>query len=109
MIYQHKNYIEYLDDMGHPHREDGPAIIHDNGTKEWFIHGLRHRIDGPAIEYSDGLKEWWFKGRTHREDGPAIIYSDGEVSWRLKGISYYTEQEYQNELVKIKLDRLKNL
>ena len=99
---------EYGNESGQYHRLDGPAV-ENNRYKLWFINGLRHRTDGPAIEYKDGSKEWWIKGRTHREDGPAIIYSDGEVSWRLKGISYYTEQEYQNELVKIKLDRLKNL
>ena len=31
------------------HREDGPAVIADNGDKEWWINGKLHRLDGPAI------------------------------------------------------------
>jgi hypothetical protein len=47
------------------HREDGPAVIYDSGTKEWWINGKRHRTDGPAIEYRSGFKSWYLKGRKH--------------------------------------------
>ena len=35
---------------GKRHNSLGPAVITDDGTKEWFIHGLSHRLDGPAYE-----------------------------------------------------------
>ena len=44
------------------HREDGPAIIHLDGTKEWWLNDLHHREGAPATEYPDGSVEWWFKG-----------------------------------------------
>ncbi len=37
---------------GYIHREDGPAIIHDNGSMSWFKSGMRHREDGPAIVWN---------------------------------------------------------
>lgn len=33
-----------------------------NGTKEWYMNGMRHREDGPAIEHSDGTKFWYVNG-----------------------------------------------
>jgi hypothetical protein len=26
------------------------------------VNGLRHRLDGPASEWADGSKEWWICG-----------------------------------------------
>lgn len=45
------------------HSEDGPAIVHASGTREWWRHGLLHREDGPAIEYADGRTARWVHGR----------------------------------------------
>lgn len=83
------------------HKDDGPAIIWDNGilewkrnnryhrkdgsayfnpnTKEeyWYINGKYHRDDGPAIIAADGTKYWYFEGKHHRDDGPAVIGHDG--------------------------------
>lgn len=30
----------------------------------FFMNGERHREDGPAIEYDDGTKELWINGKT---------------------------------------------
>ena len=35
------------------HKENEPAIIHDNRTKYWLINNQYHRLDGPAIEMND--------------------------------------------------------
>jgi len=35
------------------HRENGPAVEFDNGTKYWLINNQYHRLDGPAIEMND--------------------------------------------------------
>ena len=99
--------IEYLNEKGQLHREDGPAREYSNGTKEWWINGELHREDGPAIEWYDGSKCWYIKGKYHREDGPAFEYRNGYKEWYLNGIRY-SEQEWQQKFIKIKLDRLKN-
>jgi hypothetical protein len=76
--------IEYLNEKGQYHREDGPAIEFINGSKEWYLNGQLHRLDGPAIEYRDGNKYWYLNDK------------------------FYIEQEWQQEVIKIKLERLRN-
>ena len=99
--------IWYFDQNGKFHREDGPALIKNNGAEEWWRHGCLHREDGPAvttdvmcrwyregklhredgpaIELADGTKEWYREGKLHREDGPAIEDADGTRRWYLDG------------------------
>ncbi|WP_052764126.1 hypothetical protein [Microvirga massiliensis] len=68
------------------HEWTGPALVHWDGSKEWWRHGRRHRDDGPAIETPDGDEEWWSLGQIHREDGPAIVIpSRGYKAWVLRG------------------------
>jgi hypothetical protein len=67
-----------------------------------------HRTDGPAIEYSDGNKYWYINGKCHREDGPAIEYANGDKGWFLND-KVYSEEEYQQEIIKLKLKRLTEL
>jgi hypothetical protein len=45
------------------HREDGPAIIDNNGDKFWMINDKPHRLDGPAAEFADGGQEWFVDGK----------------------------------------------
>jgi hypothetical protein len=61
---------------GQLHREDGPAVIHPDGGKEWWLNGERHRSRGPAIIYSDGSQEWYRNDQLHRLNGPAIKCAD---------------------------------
>lgn len=49
------------------HNEDGPAVIRNSGTKEWYIDYFRHRIGGPAIEFFDGSKGFYIHGREYSE------------------------------------------
>ena len=70
------------------HREDGPAIIHLDGTQEWFQNGELNRKDGPAVEYADGTKYWYKNNKLHREDGAAIEWNDGSVQWFRNGNSH---------------------
>jgi hypothetical protein len=50
-------------DLFQYHRENGPAVEGTDGSKHWWINGLRHREDGPASEYSNGIKEWFINGK----------------------------------------------
>jgi len=36
---------------------DGPV------GKSWYRNGKRHREDGPAVEHADGRKEWYHQGK----------------------------------------------
>lgn len=49
----------------HFHREDGPAIELEDGSKEWFRNGRRHRDDGPAVERAgrDADRLWYVEDR----------------------------------------------
>jgi len=77
------------------HREDGPAIEYDNGTKHWFRNGLCHREDGPAVECADGDKYWYLNGWLHREDGPAIECDNGDKHWWINGVRIQSEEDRQ--------------
>ena len=71
------------------HKEGGPAIVHSDGTKFWYVNGRLHRKNGPAIVRTDGHKEWWLNGRQHKEDGPAVIRSSGMYEWWLHGVKHH--------------------
>lgn len=73
---------------GQLHREDGPALVHQDGTTEWYLNGVLHRQGEPAVERVHGMKEWWSKGIRHREEGPAIVYSQTVASYWLDGVMY---------------------
>lgn len=77
-------FKRYYNELGMPHRDDGPAVIAKWGDKYWLINGDLHREDGPAIMYNDGRKEWWYKGERHNEDGPAIV-SPNSLYWYRHG------------------------
>ena len=81
--------VWYLPSRGETfiHRLGGPAIEHLDGSKEWWVNGVRHRKNGPAIIFKDGSREWWYDGRRHRLDGPACEgkgYVDGR-HWFIDG------------------------
>ena len=57
----------YYNSAGQLHRDEGPAVIWANGTKEWYQNSLRHRTDGPAVDWGDGYHEWWLQGVRYTE------------------------------------------
>ena len=73
------------------HREGAPAIEYADGTKAWWLNGLRHRTDGPSIEFANGTKEWYQNDQLHRTDGPAMEYANGGKSWFLNGKLHRTD------------------
>ena len=77
--------IEYINEKRKYHREDGPAIEFPSGYKAWYINGLRHREDGPAIEFPSGNVEYWLNG------------------------GMYSKEDWEEEIIKIKLNRIKDL
>ena len=78
-------WIEWLDEDGMLHNEDGPAIVFDDGIRMWYRHGKLHREDGPAIEGLRGMEEWWLDDKRHRDDGPAITWNPDDKEWWKNG------------------------
>ena len=84
---------KYYNEENQLHREDGPAVEWEDGSKAWYVNGKRHREDGPAVEYANGTKEWYVNGQLHREDGPAVEWEDGSKAWCVNG-QELTEEEF---------------
>ena len=82
----------YRNSSGQLHRQYGPAVEFANGTKSWWLNGLRHRIDGPAIELANGGKAWWVNNKRHRTTGPAVEWADGIKEWYLDGQHLFEEE-----------------
>jgi len=80
---------------GKLHREDGPAIEREDGSKEWRIDGKLHRLDGPAYEDGNRYKSWWIDGKRHRVDGPAVEYVGGYKEWWVNN-KHLTEEQFNN-------------
>ena len=76
----------WYDDARRLHREDGPAFIAADKSREWWVHGERHRDDGPAIEAADGTRAWYRHGELHRRGGPAVEDGDGHQQWFHHGV-----------------------
>ena len=96
----------WLDDDGHLHRDNGPAVTRTDGVSVWYKHGFMHREDGPAMIRQDGAFNWLKDGKLHREDGPAIFRPGQCKKWYLNGsrhredgpaIEYYTENGVRTE------------
>ncbi len=66
---------------------DQPAILWNDGGKEWYYNNKRHRDDDkPALTGKKGSQEWSLFGKTHRSDNkPAIVWFDGTQEWFING------------------------
>jgi hypothetical protein len=53
----------------HWHREDGPALIYNNGDQAWYINNFRHR-DNKSFQSAAGISD---------EDMIAIVLKYGNV------------------------------
>lgn len=86
---------EWRDKNGRLHREDGPAVIWEDGDQEWFINGVLHRLDGPAINYFNSkIFEWHVNGN----DINHLIHP-----WaKIMGIDLDNLTEYDKTLINIK-------
>jgi len=73
--------------------------VYSSGRIFWHKPGTDtiHRDDGPAVVYNDGQMWWYQNGKIHREDGPAIVDPKGEQFWSLDGTPY-TEEQHAAEM-----------
>lgn len=100
--------VKYFNKEGELHRVDGPAIEYcrsvGGGGSRWFFKGKKHRENGPAVIHADGSMEYWFNGKRHRLDGPAYISSDDTYKkWYFEGeyIECSSLEEFQ-KIIKLK-------
>lgn len=88
-VYTCQYFTEYTNDKGKKHRDDGPAMIFNDGHERWYRNGKLHRKDGPAVILPNGDTEYYQHGRRHRIDGPAIDYQEMKI-WFKQG-KYHRE------------------
>lgn len=98
--------FEYQKTNNMLHRDDGPAVDRNDGTKIWYKNGKIHRENGPALEYSNGDKRWYKHGIMHRQDGPAMINADGSEEWYYHGKEISKEEFIKN--ISLDFDRDNN-
>ena len=71
---------------GRPHRENGPAIIWNNGILEWWIHGMTSRLDGPAVVWPySGIRDYYIGGKWFSEGNYVkylLRYHSKEISFK---------------------------
>jgi len=92
--------IEWRNQDGELHREDGPAKEWPaRSAQAWYRNGRLHRANGPAVEGPEG-QSWFRRGKRHREDGPAVIRADGTVEWYRNG-TQLTAAEVEKKLAEI--------
>ena len=82
---------KYYNSSNQLHREEGPAVIRDSGSRAWYQNGKLHRLAGPAIIWYSGELEYWQDGQRHRLDGPAVIHKD-YLGWFIQGREYTTAE-----------------
>ena len=77
-----KGTVYFLNSAGKLDRNDGPAVIFPDGTKNWYRNGKCHRDGAPAVVWPDGDYVYYVNDELHREDGPAMEIHDRK-SWHL--------------------------
>jgi hypothetical protein len=60
------------------HREDGPAVVHYDGERSWYLNGNRHRDNGPAIEWHSNsgphtYNKWFKHGQSYEPTAHDIM------------------------------------
>lgn len=87
-IYHNGNEVWYKNNL--VHRENGPAIIHNDYCEQYLYNGNLHRTDGPAMIRYDGHQAYYYHGKLHRDNGPAVINPNGVLK-------YYNDGELYDE------------
>jgi hypothetical protein len=57
-----------------------PSHVYPNGLREWTTNGVLDRSgDRPAVIHPDGSLEYWRNGKRHRVGGPAVVFKRGKT------------------------------
>jgi len=94
MIFKEKYRVIYCKNDSYNEKYDNDNLYYNDKTSKCYYKGyLVHREDGPAVEWQDGTKWWYLNGKRHRENGPAVEWPDGSKHWYING-KEYSEKEY---------------
>lgn len=63
------------------HSEDGPALISSDNTKYYYKDGLKHNSTGPAVIHENGSEEWFMNGKELTDE------EAGELQLKIIGFS----------------------
>jgi len=66
------------------HREDGPAVIWDDGQIEWYIDGKLHKLDGPAVHFKNGGKGYYISGKRLDEEEVETWIKENNINLKTK-------------------------
>ena len=86
--------VTYRNASDQRHNPNGPAVVHADGCKWYYINGKRHNANGPAVVYSDGSKRYYINDQLHNSDGPAIVKTSGYEAYCING-ERLTEAEFK--------------
>jgi hypothetical protein len=50
------------------------------GYKAWIFNKTRHRVGGPAVIHPNGDKEWWLFGVSYSEEEYNVLLYDTNTS-----------------------------
>jgi len=67
------------------------TIITSFGTQQWRNKWDQLHRDGdlPALTFTDGSKSWYINGIRHRDNNlPACMWNNGDQSWWKNGVCY---------------------
>ena len=68
--YYRNGGVQWIDDEGHSHREDGPAVVWAHDRQWWCRRGRVHFAHGPADLWPNGMLRWYKDDRLLRERDP---------------------------------------
>lgn len=94
--------IIYFED-GFCHRENGPAVLWQDGLEEWWREGKQHRTDGPAIKWenerNDKMEEWWIEGNNYIPifltkiiENRGVFLDSEKGKYDLEWLRFFTEE-----------------
>ena len=88
---EHSSLRYYMDDScKNLHRNEGPAVIHNNGCLEYWNQGQLHNISGPAIQTVKGKTVYYLFGRR-------LTYEN----WLLAKKKYLLDNNILNSVIKV--------
>ena len=74
----------------------GECKLYSDQTIRYYKNNQLHKEDGPALIFQNGDVEYYLNGLFHNENGPAIIYEYIKI-WYYKGVKYGINNRHQND------------
>lgn len=83
---------KHYDEQGELHNSDGPAVVHNDGTQEWWYHGQLTKVVKP-----DGTQMTFRNNKLHNDSGPAVVDSRGNRWYFIDG-QQMTQEDFESRM-----------